>query len=599
MSTSSSDAWTLGIDFGTSTTFAAHSHSPGRTIASIRLSHDASTMQSSVFVESPELVDVGAVAIDKARANPTGFLSAPKRTIAQGTAHVNGYDLPASVPIAAIFRSVIDRAAAEHNSVPPESLVITHPESWSEREVQVLLDAAAAVGFDRTRVRTVSEARAAAHYYTRAKGLRSGSKIAVFDYGGGTLDVAVLSMNDDGSFQVLAADGDVNNGGRYLDSLIREWVDEELSTTHPEALAYLRSSARVEQHYALADSITRAKELLSESRTARILVPTGEGQLSLELSRGVLEKIIDAPLRHAHDMTAAVLERAGITSAYDLEALYLTGGSSRIPLVAERLALLGPITTLDDPKAVVALGALTAAQPVARAQRLTDVAADSGTNGRIGAPQTSHGAPSSNALRGTRTPHRGKWVAGLAIAAVIVLALGGIVWLTLSGGEDDSVPTESAEQATDVSPDGPASTKEEVLAALPPQFAQDLTACEISGETTYGGLEIRCDFLDEAASLAGTDEAHRPHFFTVSADPDYTTSELAAMRKGLRESSMAETNELLENNARTAAAAISNNELSTDLKYSNSETHVSFQIFSFESSEAAKDFLERGGFLAD
>lgn len=598
MSTPSSGAWTLGLDFGTSTTSAAHTSSPGHAIASIRLSHDASTMHSSVFVESPDHVDVGDAAIDRSRANPMGFLSAPKRTIAQGTAHINGYDLPASVPIAAIFRSVIDRAATEHDNIPPESLVITHPESWSAREIQVLLDAAAAVGFDSTRVRTVSESRAAAHFYTRAKGLRPGSKIAVFDYGGGTLDVAVLSMNDDSSFQLLAADGDVHNGGRYLDSLIRDWVDEQLSTSHPEVLSFLRSSARVEQHYALADSITRAKELLSESRTARILVPTADGHLSLDLSRGVLEDIIDAPLRQAHDVTASVLHRAGITSAYDLEALYLTGGSSRIPLVAERLAPLGPIATLDDPKAVVALGALTASQHVARAQHITGHAAASGAALRTGTDHPPQSASQTGVAGGARTSHRNTWIAALSVAVLLSLALAGAAWLMMSGSEGNDSQNQSSEPASAVNRDGPATTKDEVLNALPPQFVGDLTDCEVSGETEYGGIEMRCDFAEDAASLAGMDERFGV-YFTVSADPDNTSSEIAALRKGLREDRFAVSNELVENDDRTAAAMISEGENSTDLRYSNTDSHVTFRIFSMESPEIARQFLERSGFLTD
>lgn len=601
------ETWTLGIDFGTSTTFAAHSSAPGRTTASIRLSHNAATMPSSVFVESPERLDVGDVAIDKSLANPTGFLSAPKRTIAHGSAHVNGYDIPASVPVAAIFRSVIARAAREHDGNFPESLVITHPESWSDREIKVLLDAAAAAGYEGSRVKAVSEARAAAHYYTRAKELRPGSKIAVFDYGGGTLDVAVLSMNPDGSFQVLAADGDVNNGGRYLDSLIRAWVDDELGSSHPETLAYLRSSALVEQHFALADSITRAKELLSEARMARISVPTASGSLSLDLSRATLEQIIDAPLQHAHGITEAVLQRAGVASAYDLEALYLTGGSSRIPLVAERLGTLGPISTLDDPKAVVALGALTATHAVAKAQHLTGYAPDSahGSPPVYGAEHSNSAqAPTQHTRRtsaptGDRTSRRGALIAGASIGAVVVVALGALAWWQLSGSSDDAAPATGTGHASAAPPVGPATEKEEILAVLPPQLSEDLDDCELSGETKYGGIEMQCEFVDDARTLEGLEDMEDggTHFVTLSADPDNTASTIAGLRSGIYTSSTDESSELLENDARTAAAGITKDAVDTTLEYCNTETHITLQTFDLGTVDNAKQFLNQSGLL--
>ncbi|WP_408015967.1 Hsp70 family protein, partial [Rhodococcus chondri] len=64
------------------------------------------------------------------------------------------------------------------------------------------------------------------------------------------------------------------------------------------------------------------------------------------------------------DAAAALLRAALVqarVSADGLQALYLTGGSSRIPLVHTLLGRVGPVATLDDPKTVVVQGALIAA----------------------------------------------------------------------------------------------------------------------------------------------------------------------------------------------------------------------------------------------
>ena len=135
--------WTIGIDFGTSNTAAAHTNPVKGTVEAVNLSHNRTTMSSSVYVESPEQIDVGDVAMDKAESNPAGFIPAPKRVIPQQMFQVNGYDLSASMPVAAVLSSVVQRVSREHGNVQPSELVLTHPEAWSSNEIKVLLDAAA------------------------------------------------------------------------------------------------------------------------------------------------------------------------------------------------------------------------------------------------------------------------------------------------------------------------------------------------------------------------------------------------------------------------------------------------------------------------
>ncbi|HHX85309.1 MAG TPA: Hsp70 family protein, partial [Actinomycetales bacterium] len=94
--------WTLAIDFGTSNTAAAHTGPVSGAVETLQLGHNRTTMSSAVFVESPDHVDVGDVAANKAEANPAGFVPSPKRSISQGVVHANGYDVPASVPVAAV-----------------------------------------------------------------------------------------------------------------------------------------------------------------------------------------------------------------------------------------------------------------------------------------------------------------------------------------------------------------------------------------------------------------------------------------------------------------------------------------------------------------
>jgi molecular chaperone DnaK (HSP70) len=85
------------------------------------------------------------------------------------------------------------------------------------------------------------------------------------------------------------------------------------------------------------------------------------------ITREELEDLIRDDVERTVDELDATLDRAGLT-ADDLDAIYLAGGSSRIPLVAQLLAerFGDRVTTRDDPKVVVAMGAGRAAdtQPI-------------------------------------------------------------------------------------------------------------------------------------------------------------------------------------------------------------------------------------------
>lgn len=356
--------WSLGVDFGTSNTAAAHTNQIKQVVEPVSLAHDRMTMSSSVYMDDPEEFLVGDVALDRAESNPGGLIRSPKRFIPQQVFQKNGYDIPSSSPVAAVLQSVVARACKEHNGTRPSELVLTHPEEWSEREIQVLLDAAEQLGLSATKVTTISEPKAAATYYTKSKELKPGEKIAVFDFGGGTLDIAVLEVGENQQFSVVAAHGDNTIGGQSFDALIRRWVDWQLEEIAPEMKERLRSEATISEKHALMDSIRRAKELLSETAQATIKVAVGPDVQNLQITRGEFEEAIADMVSRAVDITRDTLSLAGINSSDDLAALYLTGGSSRVPYVQEQLKELGPLATLDDPKTVVAQGALTAVAPI-------------------------------------------------------------------------------------------------------------------------------------------------------------------------------------------------------------------------------------------
>lgn len=354
-----SSAWDLSIDFGTSNTAAAHTSPSGNGVQVLPLSYQSNAIPSAVFVESPELVYAGEAAVQRADDRPQAFVPAPKRLLGYGAASVNGYEVAPSVLVAAVLRSVYDRALSLHNNRPPRRVVLTHPEAWPLDQIAILTDAATAAGIDPSLVMTISEPRAAVHYYTRTEPLPPDSTIAVFDFGAGTLDVAVLRSTAHNTFQVIAARGDNGLGGKNFDGIIRRWVDDRLNDEDPELLEWLRRAAPSHAVRALDEHVRRAKELLSEHPTATIRVMGEARNRTLTLTREEFEALIEEQVRQAVTLVRATFADAGVEPS-SLVALYLTGGSSRIPLVHRQLAEVGPVATLDDPKAVVSQGALHA-----------------------------------------------------------------------------------------------------------------------------------------------------------------------------------------------------------------------------------------------
>ncbi|MFI6432878.1 Hsp70 family protein [Rhodococcus oryzae] len=634
----SSREWVLGIDFGTSNTAAAHTGPVSGSVEALQLSHNRTTMSSAVFVESPDRIEVGDVATDRAESNPAAFMPSPKRVVAQGMVNVNGYDLPASVPVAAVLESVMDRATGAHGGMAPSELVLTHPEAWSPREIQVLLDAAAKLGLDASKIKTVSEPRAAAHYYSRVKNLAPGARIAVFDFGGGTLDIAVLEANEHGTFDVVAARGDNGLGGKNFDAFIRRWVDQQLEGRDPELLNYLRTQAPMDVRYALDDSIRRAKELLSEAPSATITVAADGRAEKFQITREEFEELIAPALDKAVNLTRATLTDAHVTDPSQLEALYLTGGSSRIPVVHERLKELGPIATLDDPKTVVAQGALAAAAPIVRglgAAPTQPPAAPAAAQYPMSPPPSVQLRPSQPAgqpwppQHGALDPAHAEWQPAAAAdggagskkklglivaAAVVVLAVGataGVLALngggdtppatTAAGGAQNPAAAQDVDAAASSGGGGavaPPATKDAVVAALPPALRSELDSCKTVGETENGGMKLQCP-IEKGSTLATGTFTGDYASIIVSVDTREAKKSVIGLRQGFQNNTAAADNELVENTSRTAAAHVDGpiSENSYSFTYANGSTGVMASATTLQGIDGAKTFLTRSGLI--
>lgn len=361
------NAWHLAVDFGTSNTAAAHQSPMGREISALALTHRSNIMPSAVFLdvphgahaaadEEPTLLN-GDSALARGRRDPSRLLLSPKRYIDHDEVQLAGRSLPLTKVVGSVIATVLRSGKAQHANQDPETVTLTHPEAWSAHSVEQLKRSAVAAGVPEQNLRVLSEPRAAAIHYASQQSVQSGSHVAVFDFGGGTLDIAVLRAKGDGNFEVVAAKGDNSLGGRTIDNLLYRWVLDQLEHDDPDLADFVRSAPITTVH-ALESSIREAKEILSDTSSATISVSTPHGETDLLITRDEFNNVIEQSIMRGVELTRAALTQAGVDSTKT--PIYMTGGSSRIPFVQDRLGEVGTVMTLDDPKTVVSRGALAA-----------------------------------------------------------------------------------------------------------------------------------------------------------------------------------------------------------------------------------------------
>ena len=184
--------------------------------------------------------------------------------------------------------------------------------------------------------------------------------MAVYDFGGGTFDVSILRLlsetddaGDDQIFQVLATAGDTHLGGDDLDAAIAAMLGERAEATlgagaadSPQARQILRLAAE------------KAKIALSDADKVVAEVVLPRGGYSETVTRATLESLASPLVARTLDACERCRRDAGV-SIEEIDAVVLVGGSTRMPLVRERVAGFfgkAPYTALD-PDQVVALGA--------------------------------------------------------------------------------------------------------------------------------------------------------------------------------------------------------------------------------------------------
>ena len=215
---------------------------------------------------------------------------------------------------------------------PVKNAVVTVPAYFNDSQRQATKDAGTISGLNVQRI--INEPTAAAIAYGLDKKAGTGEQnVLIFDLGGGTFDVSLLTI-DEGIFEVKATNGDTHLGGEDFDNKIVEFCINDFKK---KSGIDISGNARALRR--LRTQCEKAKRILSSSHQTEIECETlAEGEdYSTTLTRAKFEELCNHDFRKCMPPVEMVLKDADISKA-QIHEVVLVGGSTRIPKVQQMLS---------------------------------------------------------------------------------------------------------------------------------------------------------------------------------------------------------------------------------------------------------------------
>merc|ERR1712012_913387 len=234
--------------------------------------------------------------------------------------------------ISAMILTKMKETAEAHLGHSVRDAVVTVPAYFNDSQRQATKDAGVIAGLNVLRIINEPTAAAIAYGLDKKKSQNKESNVLIFDLGGGTFDVSILSI-DEGIFEVKSTAGDTHLGGEDFDNRLVDHFMKEFQRKHKKDMSGNKRALR-----RLRTACERAKRTLSASAQASIEIDSlFEGidfytsstrarfeELCSDLFKGTLEPVEKA-------MRDAKMDKSGI------HEIVLVGGSTRIPKIQKLL----------------------------------------------------------------------------------------------------------------------------------------------------------------------------------------------------------------------------------------------------------------------
>ena len=367
----------IGIDLGT--TNSAVAYTLGDKPEIIPNAEGERITPSVVFIKDGEVI-VGSLAKRKAVLNPKNTIYEVKRFI--GRKYDEAIDDIKRMPydiekgpdggvlikvdgkeykpeqISAMILQKLKKDAEAFLWEPVEGAVITVPAHFNDSQRQATKAAGEIAGLKVERI--INEPTAAALAYGLGKDQKKDEIVAVYDFWGGTFDVTILQIGEEGTFQVLSTAWDTHLGGADIDNVLIDYLLKKVKEkegidlrNNPTAMARIKEEAE------------KAKKQLSTAETVDISIPylavKEDGtpvNLEETLTRAQFEAMIEPIIDKTVPPMRQAIQDAGV-GLDEINEIILVGGSTRIPLVRKKIKeVFGkePKATVN-PDEAVALGA--------------------------------------------------------------------------------------------------------------------------------------------------------------------------------------------------------------------------------------------------
>lgn len=343
---------TIGIDLGTSNSCVATWRDSGPEI--LLDSKGYNTTPSYVAINSRGKLIVGHLAKSQVITNPFQTVYAAKRLIGRrftdesvkiaqqfisyslkegphGDVQIQLADRVYSpIEISALILKKLKKVAEQQVKEKVTDAVITVPAYFNDTQRKATKDAGEIAGLNVLRL--INEPTAAALAYGYKEDVDK--NIAIFDLGGGTFDVTVLSISK-GVYEVLATGGDSYLGGEDFDNRLVEYLIKDFRKKSGIDLSNDKMA-----HQRLKDAAESAKRELSAKESATVslpfIAPTSESSPHLEVTiqRQMFESLTRDLIDRCVHICDQVVQESGL-KVTDLADILLVGGQTRMPRVRQ------------------------------------------------------------------------------------------------------------------------------------------------------------------------------------------------------------------------------------------------------------------------
>ena len=341
----------IGIDLGTTNSCVAVME--GKEVKVITNAEGGRTTPSVVAFKDGE-IQVGDIAKRQTITNPNTVSSIKRKMGTSETVNINGKSYTPQEISAMILQNLKATAEAYLGEKVTEA-VITVPAYFNDAQRQATKDAGRIAGLDVKRI--INEPTAAALAYGIDKTDKEHT-VLVFDLGGGTFDVSILSLAD-GTFEVISTAGNNRLGGDDFDEVIMNYLVEQFKKD--EGVDLSKDKMAMQR---VKDAAEKAKKDLSGVKDVEISLPfismgvNGPVHMNYHLTRAKFDELTKELVEKCLGPVRRALSDAKMTPR-DIDQVLLVGGSTRIPAVQELVKReLGKEPNKSvNPDEVVAMGA--------------------------------------------------------------------------------------------------------------------------------------------------------------------------------------------------------------------------------------------------